>query len=257
MVIISQRLKKIANKILPNSKLADIGSDHALLPTYLAQKNIIQMAVAGEVNKGPYEAAKKQVENSNLQHMIQVRLGNGLEVLDKEEVDTIVIAGMGGGLITDILNHSYDYTGVKRLVLQPNVAEDKVRRWCIQNHWQLIEEDILEEDRKIYEILVAERSENAYEESNEQIFSEEMYEWNCDCHIQLTRKLKILMGPHLLNNPSPVFIKKWNREIAKREKVIEQLSQSNLEEAVHKKSEFSAEVDQLKEVLKCLQRDKQ
>ncbi|NBI29384.1 tRNA (adenine(22)-N(1))-methyltransferase [Chengkuizengella marina] len=254
MIILSQRLKKIADKILPNSKLADIGSDHALLPTYLAQKNRIQWAVAGEVNKGPYEAAKKQVESSNLQDMIKVRLGNGLEVLDKEEVDTIVIAGMGGGLIANILNQPFDYTGVNRLVLQPNVAEDKVRRWCIDHNWHLIEEDILEEDRKIYEILVAERSEDAYR-YNQQIFSDEMYKM--DCHIQLTRKLKILMGPHLLNNASLVFIKKWNMEIAKREKVIEQLSQSNLHDAVKKKRVFSEEVDQLKEVLKCLQKDKQ
>ncbi|MFS1513509.1 tRNA (adenine(22)-N(1))-methyltransferase [Chengkuizengella sp. SCS-71B] len=254
MVIISKRLKRIADKILPDSKLADIGSDHALLPTYLAQKNQIQLAIAGEVNKGPYEAAKKQVENSNLQHKIKVRLGNGLEVLDKEEVDTIVIAGMGGGLITNILNQPFDYTGVNRLVLQPNVAEDKVRRWCIENQWKLIEEDILEEDRKIYEILVAERSEEAYE-FNQQIFANVMH--RLDCNIQLTRKLKILMGPHLINRPTAVFIKKWNMEIAKREKVIEQLSQSNLEEAVQKKHEFSLEVEQLKEVLKCLQRDKQ
>ncbi|MDP5273108.1 tRNA (adenine(22)-N(1))-methyltransferase [Chengkuizengella axinellae] len=253
MVIISKRLKTIAEKVLPNSKLADIGSDHALLPTYLAQKDRIKHAVAGEVNQGPYEAAKKQVEGANLQSVIQVRLGNGLEVIKQNEIDTIVIAGMGGGLITNILDQPFDYTCVSRLILQPNMAEDKVRQWCLDHHWKLAEEEILEEDGKIYEIIVADRSGNADEE-NEHLFSEE--DILSECQTKVTTKLKIMMGPYLLSNASSIFVKKWNREIDKREKVIQQLSQSHLDEAAKKKKEFITEVNQLKEVIKCLQTDK-
>ncbi|MCL6458954.1 MAG: class I SAM-dependent methyltransferase, partial [Gorillibacterium sp.] len=156
MIKLSKRLQMIADHVPSESRLADIGSDHALLPVYLVTQGKVPFAVAGEVNPGPFQAAVKQVQAAGLEQIIRVRKGDGLAVLEPEEVNVVTIAGMGGSLIASILASSTDkLRHVERLILQPNVAEDQVRRFLIDHHWLLIDEEIIEEDGKIYEILVA------------------------------------------------------------------------------------------------------
>lgn len=92
---LSRRLEKIASYVPDQAVLADIGSDHALLPVYLVQNGKIAAAVAGELNDGPYLAARKQVDGTGTQDRISVRKGDGLSVLRRGEADTVVIAGMG------------------------------------------------------------------------------------------------------------------------------------------------------------------
>src|SRR5690606_19253288 len=87
MVSLSKRLQCIADQIPTGSRLADIGSDHALLPTYLAEQKRISFAVAGEVNTGPMKAAQRQVAAAGMGSIVNVRLGNGLEVIQEGEVD--------------------------------------------------------------------------------------------------------------------------------------------------------------------------
>src|SRR5690554_5924572 len=100
---LSERLKKVASFVEVGAKVADIGSDHAYLPVYLVSRGIATYAVAGEVNEGPLQSARRQVEKNGLQEKIKTKLGDGLEVLEGEDVNTVVIAGMGGPLITHIL----------------------------------------------------------------------------------------------------------------------------------------------------------
>ncbi|MCQ4503552.1 tRNA (adenine(22)-N(1))-methyltransferase TrmK, partial [Vibrio parahaemolyticus] len=119
-------------------------------------------AVAGEVVKGPYESAKKQVQKNGLEKRIVVRLANGLDAIEPtDQINAITIAGMGGALIRDILEagaKQHRLTGKERLILQPNIGEQAVRKWLQDNHYQIIAEEILEENKKIYEIIVAEKT---------------------------------------------------------------------------------------------------
>src|SRR5690554_6840208 len=102
-VKLSKRLAMIAGQIPIGDRVADIGSDHAHLPVYLAQQGLIEYAIAGELNEGPFLTACKQVQQANLEHKVSVRHGDGLSVLRANEVDTIVIAGMGGSTMVSIL----------------------------------------------------------------------------------------------------------------------------------------------------------
>lgn len=258
MITISKRLETIAALVSPQHRVADIGSDHALLPVYLLQSGKSSAAIAGELNEGPYKAACRQVAAAGLQQSIAVRQGNGLEVLRPYEADTITIAGMGGGLIRDILEAgrvSGKLEGVRELVLQPNVGEEFVRRWLVAHHWVLRAERIVLEDGKIYEIMHATVAKDAQEAAAE---NEKLYDagfWEQAYGPKLRSELLYMMGPWLLRRPDAVWRRKWEGEIAKLEKIQLQLSRSDLPESREKLVQLEQDTNEIKEVLACLQTD--
>lgn len=115
--------------------------------------------------EGPYQSAKTQVSKSNLTDKIIVRLANGLDAIEPEDqIDVISICGMGGTLIRDILEagRKKSFNRKERLVLQPNIGEPTLRRWLMANDYSIIDETIVEENRKLYEIIVAEKQSNPF-----------------------------------------------------------------------------------------------
>src|SRR5688572_1442382 len=106
---LSKRLKEVAAFLPRGAWFADIGSDHAYLPCFICSGDSTSKAIAGEVNRGPFESAQKNVRKLGLEHQIEVRLGDGLEVIHlSDQIKQLVIAGMGGGLITKILVEGKD-----------------------------------------------------------------------------------------------------------------------------------------------------
>ena len=95
---LTDRLLKIASLVDKDKRLADIGTDHGYIPVYLLNKNTIQYAILGDVNKGPLDNARSEVMRNNLIDKVDLRLGSGIEVLKQNEVDEVIIAGMGGML---------------------------------------------------------------------------------------------------------------------------------------------------------------
>lgn len=250
---LSARLQQICDQLLPGCRFADIGSDHALLPVAAILSGQAASAVAGEVNEGPYEAAKRQVAQSGLHSTISVRKGNGLEVIAPEEVQVITIAGMGGALIVSILSQGISkLNGVQRLILQPNVGEDLVRRWLLDEGWYLSAEHILEEDGKIYEILTADRLDEAAS-LNRELYQDRIIP---GCSQVLNEERLLLMGPRLSESPAPVFFDKWESEISKLMKVHSQIAKSELEASRVKQEEMRVQIEEWKEVLSCLRKDR-
>ena len=142
------------------TKVADIGTDHAYLPSYLIQEKVSPWAIAADVNKGPLEVAKRQVRALLLTDRISVRLGDGLEPVEAMEVETVIISGVGGATIKDILDKKPEVVkGLQRLILQPNVAAWLVRSWASENGWKIIDEELIFEDDRYYEIIVLEPGE--------------------------------------------------------------------------------------------------
>lgn len=231
--LLSSRLQTVVNYIPNGYRIADIGSDHAYLPCHVVQKGIVPFAVAGEVVEGPYQSAIRQVESVGLTEQISVRLGNGLEVLQPGEVDCITIAGMGGSLIASILDRGKDrLQHIKRLILQPNIGAIAIRKWLLDHGWKLIQEEILIEDGKIYEILVAEQGDPRF------IYGEDL-------------DAGLLMGPFLKKVQNKAFKQKWLGEKANWLRILQQLEQAEqTEQNLLKKEELLEKVKIVEEVLK-------
>ncbi|ADU29883.1 tRNA (adenine(22)-N(1))-methyltransferase [Evansella cellulosilytica] len=231
---LSKRLEIVASYVKKGSVVADIGSDHAYLPIFLLQNNIAIKAVAGEVNKGPLLSAKAQVERCHLENEIKVKLGDGLDVLkDEVDVDTVTIAGMGGPLISQILeNGKHMLQHVNRLILQPNIAADAIRKWFLIEGWCLLSETIIEEDGHIYEILVAEKGDAKTPYSDE--IEKELW-----------------LGPYLLKENSTPFIQKWKKEYEQLEKIASQINESHStsKALLEKKKSVGLKMNWLREVL--------
>lgn len=154
--MIDSRLRAIINFIPQDSRVADIGTDHGYLAIELAKKNISSFIVAGDKNFQPLQAAKKNISDSGFEKIISVRQGDGLKILRTGEVDTICIAGMGGGLICEILNDSPEIlNSAENLILQPMNATEKVKFWLEKNFWFIGDLDLAEAGGIIYEIIFA------------------------------------------------------------------------------------------------------
>lgn len=240
----SIRLQTIAQLVPSGYRLADIGSDHAYLPTYLVREGIAPAAIAGELNEGPLQVASKRVEEAGLSQKITIRQGDGLRVITPGEVDAVVIAGMGGTLIISILQNDEDrLAGVQRLILQPNVAAQSVRRWLYSHGWQLVEERIVKEDGKIYEIMAAEPA--------QRIENQEPWDLAYE-HPQLSQEHLFLVGPFLVRQGSAIFHEKWQGELHKREQALESMKKAKEQEQVMEQlRRFQDEIKRIKEVLQC------
>lgn len=233
---ISNRLKMIANEISEGAFFADIGSDHAYLPCYVCLHDQKARAIAGEVAKGPYIHALNTVKKNQLNDRIEVRLGDGLQVIDENElVEEIVIAGMGGNLISKILLDGKEKLhNVKKLILQPNNKEPNVRKTLIALNFILTKEIIMEENQLIYEILVAEHK-NLSRKNDPY-----------DLHF---REKQLLFGPYLLEEKSPIFIKKWTEERKNLERTILQMKHSKTEKVQQKIEQFSKIIEWIEEAI--------
>ncbi|HZG84674.1 class I SAM-dependent methyltransferase [Paenibacillus sp.] len=251
MIELSKRLGAVAEQVLPGGTLADIGTDHALLPVALVQRGHIPRAVAGDIHEGPAAAAERQVRAAGLEDRVDVRIGNGLAVLRPGEAATIAIAGMGGGTIVDILSSGGEaLAGVRRLVLQPNIGERLVREWLLRQDWKLTAETLLEEEGLMYEVLTADRATDPAEARE---WNEALYEGPVDgAGAPVPRAVRLLMGPHLLRRPTELFVRKWTAYSAKLDALIEQIGRSDSLEAKKKREELSQERNEVNEVLSWL-----
>lgn len=225
---LSNRLQIIADFVPQNARMADIGSDHAYLPAYLALNGRIELAIAGEVAQGPFQNAAKEINNQKLTKMVIPRLADGLAAIQPDDnIDTITIAGMGGALITEILElGKAKLEGVTTLVLQPNVGEYGLRKWLMDHQFKIVAERILAEDEHTYEIIVAQPSEQP---------------------IKYTEN-ELRFGPILLRHKENAFTEKWLNEQQHLEQAIAHMQTANQIPA-EKIAEFEHEINLIKEVI--------
>lgn len=228
IIRLSERLKKVASFVPQQAVLADIGSDHAYLPTYLVQTGVISKAIAGEVVQGPYDSAVRNIKKEGVAHHITVRLANGLFAIEQEDgVNTVTIAGMGGALIATILEEGKErLSTVSRLIVQPNIHAAAVREWAINNNWLIVDEAIIREDGKFYEIVVLERGQATYSE------------------------VEMLVGPYLMREKNAVFLEKWTHEVFHWKEVFASLAAAEKNPAIEEKmKKITQQIQFVEEVL--------
>lgn len=187
--MLEPRLAGIAAMVDNDARIADIGTDHAYLPIDLVANKRVSFAIASDVAAGPLNNAKSDIERAGLVDKIQTRLGSGLQTITNDDhIDTVIIAGMGGRLIVDLLDEAPLFP---TLILEPNVGEPLVRKWLMDHQYQIVDEQIIDTAGHIYELIKAKLTNKVNQLSPEQIE----------------------FGPFLLQQKSPAFIKKWRNQL--------------------------------------------
>lgn len=157
------RLMQVAAFVRQGSRLADIGTDHARLPVELIRRGVCTYAIASDVKDGPVAAATRTVGEAQLADKIDIRLGDGLQTVEPDEVDDIVIAGMGGETIAMILAAApWVQDGQYRLVLQPMTRAEKLRRYLWENGFDIVTEAVVQDGKHWYTVIHAVFSGNAF-----------------------------------------------------------------------------------------------
>lgn len=151
-----ERLLCAASLVRQGSRVADIGTDHAYLPIYLVESGRSPSAIASDIRVGPADSARKNVAAAGLCDRIEVRLGDGLSGIAPDEVDDIVIAGMGGETIAAILQGAeWVKDAHYRLILQPMTRAEDLRRYLLTNGFEIDEERVVPDGRRLYTVMAA------------------------------------------------------------------------------------------------------
>ena len=199
---LSKRLTAVAGLVTEGASVADIGTDHGYVPIYLVKNKIAVKAIAMDINRGPLERARMHIVGHGLKDSIETRLSDGLEKIVPGEVDTIIAAGMGGGLVIKILEEGKKVVEqLDACILQPQSEIMKVRKYLASRNLVIEAEDMVEEDYKLYPMMrVVHGSPEPYEE----------YEF--------------LYGKKLLEMKHPVLKKFLLREQEIQESIVRQLT---------------------------------
>ena len=154
MKSLGNRLQAAADYVQPGGIVADIGTDHGYLPIWLVKTGRAQAAFAADINPGPLKAAADNICAEGLENQIQTALTDGLDNLPLSEITDIVIAGMGGMLIAEILKRHLPLAG-KNLILQPMTQAPFLRSWLGRNGLSILSETPAEAGGKMYTVIQA------------------------------------------------------------------------------------------------------
>ena len=160
--MISNRLMRIASYVDKKDKLIDIGCDHALLDIYLVKNKVLNKVLVSDVHEGALNAGILNIKKDKLEKKIETRLGNGLEVLtDKDDIDTVLISGMGTTTILDILHNDY-LKNINKIIIQSNNDHTELRTEIVKLGYKIINEEYLVDMGKNYIIIVFEKGSAKY-----------------------------------------------------------------------------------------------
>ena len=158
MKALSLRLKTIAALVPVGARACDIGTDHGYLSIYLRKQNIAKTVIACDLNQKPLDTAKKNIEKLNADN-ITLRLCDGLHGIKRDEIDTVIIAGMGGNVISDILSRCpFDLDKDITFILQPTTSAEVLREFLCKNGFEIVSETPVFENEKLYSVMLVKYS---------------------------------------------------------------------------------------------------
>ena len=218
---INDRLKAIGDLVEANSFCLDVGCDHALLDIYLVKKKKNIKCIASDIAEGPIEAAKNNIKREKLENEIEVRLGDGLNTYS-DDIDTVIISGMGGRSIIGILKNNIKITKkIDTFILSPNNYQIDVKKFLTKNGFYIYDEVLVKEKKFIYQIIIFKKGKKHYS------------------------KRDYFFGPILLEKKGVLFNEYYSRELKSREILIQLLPKNYR----YKKYITRKEIKMLKEEL--------
>ena len=151
---ISKRLLCCASMVQPGSRVADIGTDHGYLGIYLLQSSAARHVIACDLRKDPLENARRNAKLFGVDGEMEFRLSDGLEKILPDEVDTVVMAGMGGDLIQKILSQCpWRKREGLQFILQPQSAGNVLRRWLCEDGFEIQREEPVQDGHFLYTVM--------------------------------------------------------------------------------------------------------
>ncbi len=225
---LSKRLKAVAELVTPGQKIADIGTDHAYIPIWLVEEKRAVSAIAMDINQGPLAKAKENIELHGLSSYIETRLSDGMKKLCPNEADSVIIAGMGGGLVMKILEDVKEKPlGIREWILQPQSELRRVREYLLASGYQVIAEDMVLDEGKFYPMMKVIRGEK------------ESY-----------REEELCYGKLLLRQKHPVLELFLKKELTIKTGIYDSLSEDSKEGIRKRKEELKKEIGLIQEALK-------
>lgn len=160
MIKLNDRLQIIADRLKNEKTMADIGTDHGFLPVFLLQSGQCERVILADISVPSLAKAEENCrryftgEYEECAARAEFRAGDGLTVLKPGEVDAVVIAGVGGKLITELLERDMEHTcSFRKFIFQPRIGQGILRKWLCDHGFRIIHEDLVEEGNFIPEII--------------------------------------------------------------------------------------------------------
>ena len=244
-VALSERLRTVAGMVTKGNRVCDVGCDHGFVPIYLVQQGISPRVLAMDLREGPLRAAREHVAAYGLEGQIESRLSDGLHNYNIGEADTLICAGMGGGLMQRILETEREKTdSFQELILQPQSETWRFRRFLREGGFGILDEEILKEDGKFYQVIRASRQGlTGAQDGGGMKGMSSFPDVRADITDKELCKLEDRYGPILLRKRTPVFLSFLEREAAVYEEILANLRERGLAE--EKRRKRYAEVEAL------------
>ncbi len=151
---LSLRLSTIAELIPEGAGVCDVGTDHGFLPIFLKKRGNVKNVIATDINIKPLKKAEENIKNAGVEG-IELRLCDGLSGVNPQECDTVIVAGIGGEVISGILSRGGDFVNRENitLILQPTTSPEVLRKYLFDNGFVISKEIPLEENDKLYSVM--------------------------------------------------------------------------------------------------------
>ena len=194
---LSKRLETVASLVEENRSIIDIGCDHALLSIYIADCKNPKKVIASDNKEGPLVHAKENVEKYKMTDKVKIKLGDGVDPIE-EDIDTIIMSGIGGLNIVGILKYKTDkFKNVDTIILSPNTDSDFVRREVCKLGFFIDEEKLIKDNNISYPIIRFKRGKRHY------------------------KKIEYLLWPILINKKEELFVEYLNNLKDTKTKILE------------------------------------
>ncbi len=222
------RLMAVANMVNNSNIVADIGTDHGYVPVYLVLNNMTKNALAMDINEGPLKRADENIKKFHLSDRIKTRLSDGLTGLDDNEVDTVIIAGMGGILINNIIDKDKErLSSVKKYILQPMTAIEETRKYLEKNDFKIVDEALAKEGEKIYTLISA-----------------------VPGKMKIAKEINYYIGEHLIKNRDKILPEYIKGKIYEYEKAVLSMENAQSSEIEEKRKHFLYLISELRNLQK-------